>query len=194
MAKVKGPLFSLDARGQIAKTLVYIGWKGIKDVREYVIPANPKTDDQKKQRGYFGDAVEAWHIDGFTAIDVAAWDLYALALKVAASGFNMFARLRIKNYIALQDWRPIVDCLITAIAADGAQINITSLEGEELDLYWGTSMTSMFNKEDMVDTAGDHEVTLSACTKSTTIYFYVINQSAITDARTGIYSFKTLAA
>jgi len=50
MAKVKGPLFSLDARGQIAKTLVYMGWKGIADVRKYVIPANPNTAAQQTQR------------------------------------------------------------------------------------------------------------------------------------------------
>jgi len=42
MAKVKGPLFSLDARGKIADTLVYMGWKGLKTVRQYVNPFKPK--------------------------------------------------------------------------------------------------------------------------------------------------------
>ena len=29
MAKLHGPLFSLDARGQLGKTLVYSIWKGL---------------------------------------------------------------------------------------------------------------------------------------------------------------------
>jgi len=52
MAKVKAPLMSFDARGQIAKSLVYLGWKGLKTVRQYVIPANPKSSDQQTQRGF----------------------------------------------------------------------------------------------------------------------------------------------
>jgi len=40
MAKVRGPLFSLGASGQLAKTLVYLSWKGLDTVREYVIPAS----------------------------------------------------------------------------------------------------------------------------------------------------------
>ncbi len=38
MAKVKAPLFSLDARGKIADTLVYAVWKGLNYCRKYVIP------------------------------------------------------------------------------------------------------------------------------------------------------------
>ncbi|GAI60181.1 unnamed protein product, partial [marine sediment metagenome] len=100
MAKVKGPLFSLGASGQLAKTLVYMNWKGIDDVRSYVIPANPKTADQQTQRGYFTNAVDQWHTDGFTLDDVKAWNLLALALKEALSGFNVYVRLKVNALIA----------------------------------------------------------------------------------------------
>ncbi len=53
MAKVTGPLFSLSASGQIAKTLVFMKWKGIADVRKYVIPANPNTAAQQAQRATY---------------------------------------------------------------------------------------------------------------------------------------------
>ena len=46
MAKVYGPLHSDDARGKLASSLVFIGWKGIKTVRQWIKPANPKSDDQ----------------------------------------------------------------------------------------------------------------------------------------------------
>jgi hypothetical protein len=193
MAKVKGPLFSLSASGQIAKTLVYGDWKGIDIVRKYVIPANPNTALQQTQRGYFAAAVEDWHTDGFTAVDVAAWNLYALAQKVAASGFNMCTKLKVNCAVDGEAWVPLVDCLVTAIGAAGAQINITGTVGSTVKLYWGTSKTSMFNEEDMVDTAGDYEVTLAACSATTKYYFYIMDKTAANQARTGIYSFTTTA-
>lgn len=61
MAKLKGPLFSLSAEGAIAKTLVYFGWKGLKVVRQYVIPANPNSTAQATQRGYLTEAVAKIH-------------------------------------------------------------------------------------------------------------------------------------
>jgi len=193
MAKVTGPLFSLSASGQIAKTLVFGDWKGIDIVRKYVIPANPNTAGQQTQRGYFAAAVEDWHTDGFSAIDVAAWNLYALAQKVAASGFNMLVKLKVDCAVAAEAWVPLVVCLVTAIGAAGAQINITGTVGSVVHLFWGTSKTSMFNEENMVDTAGDYEVTLAACSATTKYYFYIADQDAANQARTGIYSFTTTA-
>ena len=49
MAKVTGPLFSLSASGQIAKTLVFMKWKGIDDVRKYIVNAD-LTNLQPKQK------------------------------------------------------------------------------------------------------------------------------------------------
>ena len=193
MAKVTGPLFSLSASGQIAKTLVFGDWKGIDVVRKYVIPANPNTAGQQTQRGIFAGAVEDWHTDGFSAIDVAAWNLYALAQKVAASGFNMLVKLKIVCAVDGDAWVPLVDCLVTSIGAAGATINITGVTGSTIKLYWGTSKTSMFNEEDMSDTDGDYEVTLAACSATTKYYFYIKDTTAANQARTGIYTFTTTA-
>jgi hypothetical protein len=54
MAKVTGPLSSFDARGQIAKAMVFMGWRGVKSVRMWVRPANPKTEDQGDRRLIIG--------------------------------------------------------------------------------------------------------------------------------------------
>lgn len=61
MAKLRGPLFSLQASGAIAKTLVYFGWKGLKVARQYVVPSNPQTSAQTTQRGYLTEAVAKVH-------------------------------------------------------------------------------------------------------------------------------------
>lgn len=50
MAKVSGPLFSLEARGKIGDAVVYFPWKGLHVVRQWLVPTNPKTADQGTQR------------------------------------------------------------------------------------------------------------------------------------------------
>ena len=67
MAKLTGPLFSLDARGKLGSALVFIGWKGIKTVRQWLKPANPKSADQGDVRlvlGGLGRGVGKVGVDG----------------------------------------------------------------------------------------------------------------------------------
>jgi len=54
MAKLTGPLFSLDARGKLGSALVFIGWKGLKTVRQWLKPANPQSADQGDVRIVLG--------------------------------------------------------------------------------------------------------------------------------------------
>jgi hypothetical protein len=50
MAKVTGPLFSMDASGGFGGALVFGKWKGRNVVRQLVTPANPQTEDQEDAR------------------------------------------------------------------------------------------------------------------------------------------------
>lgn len=54
MAKVTGPLMSLDASGTVGKTAVFSKWKGRNYVRLRVTPKNVKSDDQAKVRTVLG--------------------------------------------------------------------------------------------------------------------------------------------
>lgn len=54
MAKTTGPLFSMSASGKIGDSMVFFGWKGLNCVRQYVIPANPKSIGQGDQRVMLG--------------------------------------------------------------------------------------------------------------------------------------------
>jgi len=47
--------------GQAGKAGVFAKWKGRQYRRKYVIPANPKTTMQQLVRGYFTNAIAAWH-------------------------------------------------------------------------------------------------------------------------------------
>ena len=50
MAKVTGPLMSLDASGTVAGTVVFSKWHGRNYVRQRVIPQNPRSEDQEFAR------------------------------------------------------------------------------------------------------------------------------------------------
>jgi len=96
MAKVSGPLFSLDARGQVGKAIVYSFWKGQNYVRQHVVPQNPQELAQINIRALISDASIAWKTNatvGAIEIDAA----YKLAYDEAAagqmySGFNLFMK------------------------------------------------------------------------------------------------------
>jgi len=62
MAKVDGPLFSLEAKGKIGDAVVYFPWKGRHAVRRWLKPTNPRDIDQKLIRqklAAFGKALKA---------------------------------------------------------------------------------------------------------------------------------------
>jgi len=50
MAKVTGPLMSMDASGAFGGTLVFAKWKGRPTVRQFVTPSNPQTASQMAAR------------------------------------------------------------------------------------------------------------------------------------------------
>ena len=101
MAKVSGPLFSLDARGSIGKAITFSFWKGINYVKNRVVPNNPNSALQQAIRSLITDATVAWKTGATVgAIDIDA--AYKLAYDTAAagqaySGFNLF----IKQTVAL---------------------------------------------------------------------------------------------
>jgi hypothetical protein len=90
MAKVQAPLLSLGAKGQLGKTMVMSSWKGVKTARQYVVPANPKTDEQMVQRGFLADAVAFWKNALSGAALRKGWNVAAGVSGKAQSGFNAY--------------------------------------------------------------------------------------------------------
>lgn len=62
MAKVSGPLFSMEASGAYGNALVFGRRKGANVVRQLVTPANPQTADQEsaKNRIRVGGMLQTW--------------------------------------------------------------------------------------------------------------------------------------
>lgn len=90
MALVNGPLFSLDAAGQVGKAIVYSKWKGRNYVREYVTPANPRTLPQQFQRGIMTALVAWWQYIKTQAGLETSWTTLASAGNY--STFNAYTK------------------------------------------------------------------------------------------------------
>ena len=88
MAKWKSPLFS-DIRNKLGENVVFSMWKGRPYMREYVVPANPKTLAQTANRLHMAAIVLLYqtNIKG-VALNKAAWNVEALPKVV--SGYNIF--------------------------------------------------------------------------------------------------------
>lgn len=98
MAKLTGPLFSLDARQSLADTVVYSAWKGQSYARIKVKPYNPKTAYQQGIRETVTKGVWYWRTGDYVSSgDKESWDSYAEG--TGMSGFNRYLKFFVQeNY------------------------------------------------------------------------------------------------
>jgi len=96
MAKVTGPLFSVSATGKIANAIVFFPWKGRHVVRQWLKPANPKSEAQGDQRlicGALGRSVSPIHKTSVVAADVR------LFMTIGATWVSEIIKYMIDNVI-----------------------------------------------------------------------------------------------
>jgi hypothetical protein len=122
MAKVDGPLFSLEARGKIADAMVFFPWKGRHAVRRWLKPVNPQSTLQ----GYVRAALKAIgkfidQIRCISAKDSVDSKVYQAATSSAAEGMNWNAWLAEGFLDALQSGNKFqtgsFNALVTAYSA-----------------------------------------------------------------------------
>lgn len=94
MARVTGPLMSVDASGAVASTIVFAKWRGRNYVRRFAIPSNPRSQLQLSMRAIMKFLAQQWAAlsDG----DQASWEAGADSLKI--SPFNHFAGINSRNW------------------------------------------------------------------------------------------------
>jgi succinate dehydrogenase hydrophobic anchor subunit len=194
MAKVTSPLFSMGASGQLGKSLVYMTWKGIDDVRQYVIPANPRSALQVAQRGFFSAAVALWHATAFNAADKAAFNLWASQAATPRSGFNQFIDSVATGLRLVHTWNAISAIVVSVIAATTFHIAATGKTGDTYTGKIGLTPSTMNTVFEVTNTAGALTADPADLIASTTYYWYIDNTTASEDSRTGIVKTKTIAA
>lgn len=152
MAKLKGPLFSLGASGQIGEAIVYFPWKGLNVAREYVIPSNPKTSGQTTQRGYLAQAVESihgaqsWAAHLLDATDIMAYALLGSTYATPRTWFNQAIKIIVDQLVASK--HPILySDGSTTPGADQLEVKVTQVSAYATagNFHYGTSKTALIN-------------------------------------------------
>lgn len=157
MAKVNAPLFSFNASGSLAKSLVFFGWKGLDCVRSYVTPTNPKTAGQVTQRGYMTAAVTYLHAyqalaaNFFGPGDVVGYALLGSTYPTPRTWFNQV----VKNWVDLKVLGKIPAIFGNVSLTPGAS-KLTVILGHSPEssaitdgkLWYGTSKTALIHSVD----------------------------------------------
>ncbi len=184
-------MFSIDGTGKLGKKLIFRKRKGIKDAKKYVVPDNPKTEGQSKQRNYLKDAVLQWKTEGYSILDYSAWGLYASLQKKNLSGYNMFLRERINADKEGKTWNKLTNCNIYDVTGEGFKVDIDITSDLSGILYLGTSKFSMLKEFEGTFSVNKYTFTVTELSEQKRYYFYIKNTSVNEEGRTGIYSQKT---
>jgi len=188
MAKVTGGLFSLSASGQLVKTLVYSKWKGLKTVRQFVIPANPKSADQTTQRGYLGNGVEMWRNTDMVAADYTAWDKLAEVQSTPMSGFNMCVKSGIEIKLGGQNISQLVNAGDGGDTPEQITASIDAETGKAVSVRWGESPTSLINVQALSEDAGTYDADIASLVTGKKYYFqFYFTTEALNKNVSGIY-------
>jgi len=199
VAKLKAPLLSLGASGAIGKALVYFGWKGLDVVREYVIPANPKSDLQVAHRAHLTEAVAeihtleaaaAWNL---VSIDKVAYALYGSTFPTPRTWFNQIVQRWIIAKVNAEHPQILVQGQFTDVGAGATTfILLNNYYGAEAGfMCCGTSKTALTKKVAADGVAFIHTGAFTGLTKGVKYYFQFRPTKVTEDkyvARSGIYT------
>ena len=95
MAIAKLPSYIKEAHGKFGDDIYYVLKTG-QFIRKYHTPSNPKTEEQKKVRSLFSEAVKAWQ--SLSHEKKSAYN--NRALKQNYSGYNLFISIYIQGNVA----------------------------------------------------------------------------------------------
>jgi len=175
--------------------MVFLAWKGIQNVRQYVVPANPQSAGQTTQRGHLGQAVDRWHAVPLKSADFDAWNVYASIQAKPMSGFNVFCKKEIESDIRGDAQNEIDDFTITTNTGGAVEFTFNADGIETIHLKWGYSPTVMGS----VVACGDGGVppalytgAIAGAVVGDDIYIQMYSNTASEDIMSGIYKVRVL--
>lgn len=195
MAKVKSPLMSFSASGQIGKSLVFATWKGIADVRQYVVPANPKSAGQVSQRGLLTSAVSSWHQVVKNIYDAAAYNILASLESKPMSGFNVYCKQWIASLRVPESVLPVSGFIIVTNTGGSLSFSVSTMTGLVVFQQIGLSPSVLGGQNVMteVGTTGVYNFVGATVVAGNDYYIKIGTSTAGTKLVSGIYKVRALA-
>jgi len=143
MAIVTGPLFSIDASGQFARSMIYSKWKGINTCKIYSQPGGDSTARQDFVKEIFSLATTKYHrLSGY---DKEAWN--ARAAGTPMSGYNLFMKQVMANLTAgVNRFNVIHDVEARNILSTSAEFEVNIDETANFQVRWGERGKALHNR------------------------------------------------
>lgn len=169
MAKVTGPLLSIDASGKIGESIVFTRWRGTKVVRQFVKPANPNSAAQQTQRGYLTTAIDKW-VKEFQPVTQQGWRDFQAGQPI--SGVNEWVKRAIEG---LKDGLTLMNIAnITLTPADG-QITVACATEAAIQLryFYGTKHRVYSASVDDAAPGTNHSKAITGLTNGVPYYIFI---------------------
>lgn len=140
MAKVQGPLMSMEASGKVGGAIVFTRWKGRPVCRQYAIPSNPKSPAQVGVRACFKAAMVLF--TALIAADKLLWKVLGDAAQITpANAFLKKSQDNLQALMAPQQLPTRVSDVVPASTTAGAAVDsgnkmiVTWTDPVDADLY-----------------------------------------------------------
>ena len=141
MAKVTGPLFSIDAAGKFGDSMVFAKWKGINYVRRHTHANQPNTARQRSVRNRFTEGAAMYQL--LTGDDKFAWKTRAAGRPL--TGYNLFMKYTCDTLKHMPEFNLISKIEVENISADSVQISFEVEKDGPVYLHYGENAGSYRN-------------------------------------------------
>ena len=178
MAKVTGPLFSIDASGKFADSLVFSKWKGLNIVRQYSKPSGTSTAKQKAVKRAFSNATTMYQ--RLSGNDKEAWNLRATGSPM--SGYNLFMKKVMEALTDMRAFNLFSKVEAETITSTSATIKLNSSETGEAMVLYGENAGSFVNSIPINLTGEELTFELNGLSAANDYYFRIIQEPIFLNA------------
>jgi len=178
MAKVTGPLFSIDASGKFADSLVFSKWKGLNIVRQYSKPSQNTTAKQEAVKKSFSAATAMYQ--RLSGEDKDAWNVRASGSPM--SGYNLFVKKVMETLTTMRAFSLVNKVEPLNITSTSATISLNSKEDGEAIVLYGEKPGSFTESIPVSLLAGELDFEISGLNPAQDYYFRVVQEPIYLEA------------
>ena len=178
MAKVTGPLFSIDASGKFADSLVFSKWKGLNIVRQYSKPSQNTTAKQEAVKKAFSAATAMYQ--RLSGEDKDAWNVRASGTPM--SGYNLFVKKVMETLTTMRAFSLIRKVEPLNITSTSATISLDAKEDGEALVLYGEKPGSFTESMAVSLLKGEVNFDLTGLNSARDYYFRIVQDPVYLDA------------